>query len=169
MKRIICLLFSLIFTLLFLVGCSQAEKYNPEPLFTRSFRALLSGELYGVRTEVLIEMQAGAQTERTFFAHFLSGSLEGIIVRRDSEGVKISAGGLEGRSFYEGGLCYIADLFCAEEYRLVSEDKSTRTATLLAQTRDFEFFVIAGEGGIPRKFECEGVFSFDVKEFSLIK
>ena len=169
MKRIICLLFSLIFILLFLVGCSREEKYNPEPLFARSFSALLEGELYGVPVDVCLEVREGVSEGREFFACFISGALEGIVVSRDSKGIRISSGGLEERSFYEGGLSLVCDLFCAEEYDLVRIDKATGTAIFSARARDIEFFMVAGEGGVPQHLESDGLFSLDVKEFSLIK
>ncbi len=169
MKRFLCLIFCPIFVIFLLVGCLRGEKYDPAPLLERSFCAVLSGELCGVPIDASVEVREGAAEGREFFVRFLSGSLEGIIVRRDSEGIKISSGGMQERSFYEGGISLICELFCADEYELIREDTATHTATFSARVRDIEFFMVAGEGGVPQHLESNGLFSLDVKEFSLIK
>ena len=170
MKIRSCMAIFVLVALVLLVGCSKGSSYDPTPLFERELGVLLSGELFGAQTEVYIELERReVGKERSFFARFLSGSLEGIVVSREEGEVSISLGGLEQRSFYEGGLTLLCDFFCAEEYLLRSLDKSTDTAVFSAGVQGYDLLFTTGEGGVPRRIECDGVLSFEVQEFSLIK
>ena len=169
MKKICCLIFSL-FLLFSLFSCSGAHRgYDYAGIAKRAFSARLFGEWYGVRTEARIEMREAQGDTRDFYIHFLSGSLSGVIVRREGDSVRISTGGVEERDFYAGGLCDIAKLFCPDDCAPVRVDKSNGTGVLSAKADGLEFYVTVREDGVPQSIECEGLFSFEVKEFGLIK
>lgn len=169
MKKICCLVFS--FFLLFpLVSCfGSAEKYDYLSLSQKSFSAELCGEWYGTQIEARVEMREAQGGARDFYIQFLSGSLSGVIVRREGEKVKISIGGVEERDFYAGGLCDIAKILCPEECALIRADKNGEMGVLSAKAGELEFYITARADGVPESFDSNENFSLKVKDFSLVK
>ena len=169
MKKICCLVFSF-FLLFSLVSCfGSAKKYDYVSLSKKSFSAELCGEWYGTQIEARIEMREAQGGARDFYIQFLSGSLSGVIVRREGEKVKISIGGVEERDFYAGGLCDIAKILCPEECALIRADKNGETGVFSAKVGDCAFYITVRADGVPKSFENDGNFSLKVKDFSLVK